>query len=169
MKSGAVELRRYTAEDHVRTFAWLQDPETRRMTGTTAAPTPETHRRWFETMMVRADFEMWAVDFEGTHVGSVYLADIDQTNRRAEIQMFIGPTALRGMGIGKKALGLILSRAFKELGLHRVYGWPFEYNVSSLRMLEANGFRVEGILRDHRIVDGRPVNVLAVGVLSSDV
>ena len=138
------------------------------MTGTTAAPTPEGHWRWFNAMRARTDVEMLAIYYKNSHVGNFYFVNIDIVNNSAEIQMFIGPQEVRGKGIGKEVIRKLVDYAFSTLKLNRLYGWPFAFNERSIRMLQANGFRVEGTMRQHRKVGDQYCDVLVVGLLASD-
>ena len=50
--------------------------------------------------------------------------------------------------------------AFAELGMHRVWAVPFEYNTASCRVLEKAGYVLEGRLRRSAIKEGVVVDQL---------
>ena len=47
-----------------------------------------------------------------------------------------------------------------ELGVHRISAWLVADNVASARVLEKNGFQLEGRLRDKEMYKGRYWDVL---------
>ena len=166
LSDGDLILRPYSDEDHNRTFDWLQDNETRRFTGTASAPTPETHANWLEIMRAKINTELYAIYYLEAHVGNAFLADIDRINRRAYPQLYLGPREIRGKGLGRRVIKLLLTRAFVDIGLHRCYGYPFEYNQPSIRMLQSVGYKIEGILKEHCWMNGAFHNVMVLGILN---
>ena len=60
MTGQPMELRPYSLDDHERTYAWLQEPELRRLIGTRSAPTADSHRSWYEKARSREDVELYA-------------------------------------------------------------------------------------------------------------
>ncbi|MGB9749125.1 MAG: GNAT family N-acetyltransferase [Candidatus Woesearchaeota archaeon] len=59
----------------------------------------------------------------------------------------------------------MLKFAFDKLKLHRVYANLFEENISSKRVLEKCGFKLEGIIRECRYRYGKWHNELKFGML----
>lgn len=62
--------------------------------------------------------------------------------------------ACSGRGYATDAVGLALELAFGRLGLHRVEAAVLPRNRASLRVLEKNGFRREGLLRGYLRIRG---------------
>jgi RimJ/RimL family protein N-acetyltransferase len=100
------------------------------------------------------------------HIGNAFLAEIDHINRRAYPQLYLGSREIRGKGLGRRAIKLLLKRAFEEMGMHRCYGYPFDYNLASMRMLKSVGYQIEGMMKDHRWIDGAFHNVMILGLLN---
>ncbi len=65
-----------------------------------------------------------------------------------------------GRGYATEAVAAILRFGFTELGVHRVSAWLVADNVASARVLEKNGFQLEGRLRDKERYKGRYWDVL---------
>jgi RimJ/RimL family protein N-acetyltransferase len=65
---------------------------------------------------------------------------------------------------------LILMReiGFGELGLHRLFTETYDIRPRHIAVLEQCGFVREGALREHVIIDGRAVDSVMHGSLSSD-
>ncbi|MDE1833468.1 MAG: GNAT family N-acetyltransferase [Candidatus Micrarchaeota archaeon] len=100
-------------------------------------------------------------------VGACALTAIDRVNLRAEIGYWIGREHW-GRGYGKAAASLMVSYAFSQLGLKKVYCSAFDFNARSIALLGSLGFIEEGRLRRHDVVEGRRVDTLVFGVLDSE-
>ncbi len=72
---------------------------------------------------------------------------------------------LWGRGIVTEAVGLVVRHAFERLGARRVQSWVYDWNPASARVLEKNGFELEGRLRGAVHKDGRTGDCLAYGRL----
>lgn len=109
----------------------------------------------------------WGVEAEGRIVGTCTLARFDADNRRAELGYALG-RAYWGKGYMAKALPALLVFAFEQLNLHRVFADTDPRNVPSIRVLERLGFRREGLLREHYLVQGEPQDAIVYGLLRSE-
>ena len=67
-----------------------------------------------------------------------------------------------------EALSLILSFAFKELGLRRIYAIVHEKNTGSVKLLEKTGFTHEGTWRKASRMGRRWYDVYAFGILKNE-
>ena len=65
----------------------------------------------------------------------------------AELGYWIGEPYW-GRGIATQAIELITDYGFKELKLERIYAGVFDFNKASRKVLEKNGYQLEGILRN---------------------
>jgi RimJ/RimL family protein N-acetyltransferase len=63
---------------------------------------------------------------------------------------------------------LVLDYAFGELKLNRVELATDEENTRAIRSYEKCGFVREGLLREHRQIDGRPSDSVPMAILRSD-
>ena len=80
-------------------------------------------------------------------------------SHEAEIGYELSPNQW-GRGYATEAVAAILRFGFTELGVHRVSAWLVADNVASARVLEKNGFQLEGRLRDKERYKGRYWDVL---------
>ena len=94
----------------------------------------------------------FAIDINGKVIGGIGLENIE--GHKAEIGYWLGKKYW-GKGIMTEAVKLITNFAFKRLKLKRVYGTIFSPNKASARVLEKNGYKLEGILRKHYHKDGK--------------
>lgn len=74
-----------------------------------------------------------------------------------------------GKGIATQAVRLMLEEGFWMWPkLHRVTAWVYAPNKAASRVLEKNGFQVEGIQRESVMCEGRPTDRIAYGLLKKE-
>ncbi|HBV40067.1 MAG TPA: GNAT family N-acetyltransferase [Erwinia sp.] len=73
-----------------------------------------------------------------------------------------------GKGYGGEALGALAAYLFVQCRFHKLTAQVVEGNWPSRRILEKNGFRLEGTLRDNYLLRGKWVNDWLFGKLESD-
>ncbi len=89
--------------------------------------TLEQEEQWYAGLQERGCVHRyWAVK-DDRLIGLVGLTHIDPDNRRAEVAILINPT-LRGKGLGKQALMLVLAKGFDDMDLEQVYGEVYHCN-----------------------------------------
>jgi UDP-4-amino-4,6-dideoxy-N-acetyl-beta-L-altrosamine N-acetyltransferase len=134
-------------------------------------PTPNEHRRWLADVDARGDRHEFVIVALETNrvVGTIGLSHIDRRHRRAEYGVLLGEPEARGKGYAADASRLLLRYAFEDLRLQRVFLHVFADNAPALRLYERLGFKTEGCLRQHLVKDGRPRDVLIMGLLATEV
>ena len=100
-------------------------------------------------------------------IGIISLLNVNWKDKNAEIGYWLGKKYW-GRGLTTEAIGLILNFAFKKLKLHRVYAKVFEENTASKRVLEKNGFKLEGIMREIKYMHNKWHNDLRFGILDKE-
>ncbi len=100
----------------------------------------------------------------GKHIGNIYLRHINWITSHAEMQILIGDSSERSKGYGSSALRQILSYAFNDLGLNRIYLYVLTENATAAHSYEKNGFSLEGTLRGHIMKQGcrKDVHIMAI-------
>jgi len=73
-----------------------------------------------------------------------------------------------GRGIMTDAVRAYVHYAFHELNLTRLTARTFDFNLASARVLEKNGFKLEGRLRKHLLKDGKLIDARFYGRLKED-
>ena len=112
--------------------------------------TKEIHENWMNTKVASGEVVQFIIYELETKkaIGSVYLRDIDNKNRKAEYGIFIGEESARGMGYGKESAELICKYAFEELGMHKIFLRVFADNQQAIGSYLKAGFVQEALLKD---------------------
>ena len=71
-----------------------------------------------------------------------------------------------GRGLATRAVGEICRYAFSGWDVLRVFAEPFTHNAASRRVLEKNGFLLEGVLRANAVKGGRVADMCMYSLLS---
>ncbi|AWV99083.1 GNAT family N-acetyltransferase [Arcticibacterium luteifluviistationis] len=111
-------------------------------------PYTEKDAEWFINHSLEMTVnENFAITYNGDFCG-VISANIqtDVYRKSAEMGYWIGEP-FWGKGIATEAVKLIITYAFENLGVNRIFSSVFEYNLASMKVLEKNGFVKEGVFR----------------------
>lgn len=148
---------------------WLQDAEVRRwLAAMNEPPTMQDELDWYHVTRENPDSVLWSIEtIDGQLIGSLELR-LTLAHRRAELGISIHDKTQWSKGYGTDAVRLVLDYAFDELELNRVELTTDEDNARGLRCYEKCGFQREGLLRQHRLVEGRLGNTVAMSVLRSE-
>jgi RimJ/RimL family protein N-acetyltransferase len=151
LQAPGVTLVPYAPRHDAQTVEWLNAPDIRSTFGISQAVTPASHRAWMESAH---DTLVWAINgADGVHCGNVLLR-CNARHRSAYFQVYIGVPAMRGRGLGKVVLDLVLAHAFTDLDLHRVWLHTFPDNRPAERLYAKAGFVNEGVERESILREG---------------
>jgi [ribosomal protein S5]-alanine N-acetyltransferase len=103
----------------------------------------------------------------GELIGGCGLDQIRFDHRNAHVGYWIAHPHW-GNGYASEAASLLISAAFRELGLHRIHTGVFPFNHRSVRVLRRLGFRREGRAREDRVVDRRYLDLILFGLLRQE-
>lgn len=105
---------------------------------------------------------------ENRLIGFTYLSIASWVHRDAWVAIGLGERDDWGKGYGTEAMRLTLHYAFEELNLHRVTLNVFGNNARAMRSYEKAGFRYEGRVREAMQRDGERIDIVNMGILSSE-
>jgi diamine N-acetyltransferase len=162
-----VALRPLEPGDAEITLQWRQSARAALLRA--GAETAEQQRAWIAS---RPDTERnFIIELrDGRPVGMLSLVDIDHVNRRAESGRFLigEEDAVRGVPAAVESMLLLYQLAFDELGLERIYGIVAADNRRMIKWQRYLGMQEEGRLRQHLFIDGRPCDVVCLGLLAAE-
>lgn len=151
-----VRLRALRPEDYSRWLQWINDPAVMDGLDRALPATEEQHEKYVQQNVTENRNAVWfaAEDLErGQHVGIVWLWDLNERHRRAEVRIIIAPD-VTGRGYGPDALNLLSEFAFRTLGLRKLYAYVHERNARSRSAFERAGFTLEATLKDEAFWNG---------------
>lgn len=111
--------------------------------------------------------ELGIVDADDRPVGLTGLSEFSPRDRRATLGTWLGRDHW-GSGANAESKALILSLAFRHLGLLRVSALASPDNVRSLRALERIGFGLEGVLTGFHVHGGHSRDVAILRLLRDE-
>lgn len=106
-------------------------------------------------------------DSQGKLIGAMSADSLERGDYKAEIGYWLAKP-FWGQGIMTDAVRAYVKYAFNELRLLRLTAHVFAFNAGSARVLEKNGFKLEGYLRKHFQKDGDLLDTLFYGLLKED-
>jgi RimJ/RimL family protein N-acetyltransferase len=109
----------------------------------------------------------WFIALESHLVGSVSLKNISHSMAYAEIGYGVAQAHHR-RGIATAAVGLLMRKVFTETALRKLMAFVHDKNQASRRVLEKLGFRKEGLLLEHYLINGRPENEILYSLLKRE-
>ena len=92
-----------------------------------------------------------------THIGNIKLGPINFIHKTGVISYFIGEKDLWGKGYTTLAIKEIIKIA-KKKGLKKLKAALYEMNIGSKKVLEKNGFKIEGRFKSELIFKNKRVD-----------
>jgi ribosomal-protein-alanine N-acetyltransferase len=96
---------------------------------------------------------------DGQLVGSISVERKDEGGKTIGEIGYMILTPFWSQGIGTEAVRQICEIAFQELALEQIIGRVFPENVASARVLEKNGFQLEGTMTGAVVKGGKAMDV----------
>jgi len=112
------------------------------------------------------------VELSNKLIGYGGLVNLHWADQRAEISFLLSDEievqpALRAE-IFKRFLLLIRELSLECLGLKRIWTETYSFRKAHIKTLESSGFKLEGCLRKHVIINGERVDSLIHGIICGD-
>lgn len=99
---------------------------------------------------------------DGKHIGNIRLHSFSPQNKRVEVGAMIWDKNQWGKGYATEALGTVYDYLFDTLKLHKICAEYYAINKAPAKIAKKLGFKIEGIFKDHFIVDGRYVDAVRI-------
>lgn len=122
------------------------------LTGTIPYPYKVEHALWFIRYAKKRDFVfgVWrAIVVDGKCVGEISVVCQDDIYSRSATLGYYLLDEYKNMGIATSMVKEICELSFDVLCINRITATTFEENFASRRVLEKNGFILEGILKNN--------------------
>jgi RimJ/RimL family protein N-acetyltransferase len=163
-----VKLVRFSEAHMGLTWRWLtMSPQLREQIDCIAAPSRSENEAYWRAKLQDKTREDYAItDDSLDHIGNCGLSEIDAKRKKAQLWIYIGQN--QGRGHGKEAVRVLLSRAFEELRLERIYLRVLVTNPHAYRFYKALGFVEEGCMRHDTVHEEEYVDSVLLSMLSAE-
>jgi ribosomal-protein-serine acetyltransferase len=104
---------------------------------------------------------------DGKVVGGIGMHEWDHATRRAQAGYWLSKEH-EGKGIIHRSFMKFLEFLFIKIGLNKVEVHFFPENERSARVAERLGFRIEGVIRQSKLRNGMPDDIVVAGLLKSE-
>lgn len=152
-------LRPITEKDGAHIVKWRNSEKVLMNCMTKAPITLESHNQYYHEKVLTGKNIQFIVERVEEELGlaaypiaTIYLKDVDNENHRCELCLFTSSDIeweAEGQVLATK---MILDKAFKEYGMHKVYSRVF-YN-EGIEILKSAGFTLESVLKSEVLIDG---------------
>jgi len=109
----------------------------------------------------------WFISVDGQVCGTVSLKNISHSMGYGELGYGVAESH-QGNGIATAAVGILIEKIFRQSNLRKLMAYVHEENQGSRRVLEKLGFQEEGLLREHYVIKGTPVNEVVYALLKRE-
>lgn len=159
---------RFSENDIPTRVEWINDPLINQSMFFDLPASVKKTKTWFNNNIGNTE----RIDFTFKNIEDVIIAmggltSISAEHKNAEFYIMVNPT-LHGMGIGKNVSIWIYNYAFSVLDLNKVFLYTNDNNLKAYTIYENAGFKLEGILRQHKVKNGSFQNRRFYGLLRSE-
>jgi UDP-4-amino-4,6-dideoxy-N-acetyl-beta-L-altrosamine N-acetyltransferase len=145
---------------------WRNHPKISRFMFSQRLIAEDEHQRWFENCLRNPAKQLFIYEVNGLKQGFMQFQERLAGSGVLEWGFYISPHAEKGVGTSMAALAL--DKAFGELTAIKVYGEVLEYNVPSIKLHERMQFKLEGVLRQHHLLNDHYFDICCFGLLKSE-
>lgn len=154
-----IYLRAVTLEDGPTIVKWRNTPSVSAHCLNQKPITVESNEDFFHANIETGYYKQFIVerideDFgvSSYPIATVYLKDIDKTNKRCELCIFTSNDQEWNTESQSIAIKLLLDKAFNEIGMHKIYSYVFYKFIDEAELLKRAGFTSEAIFKNE-VVD----------------
>ena len=164
IQDSTVKLAQVTVDDVSQRYVdWLNDHYNMRFTDQCFKVHDHASTVEYVKGMLRSTTNiLYCILVDDIHIGNIKLGALNVQHKHAEIAYFLGDSKYTGKGLATKAVGLLCANAFQYLDLRKLTAGYITENVGSAKVLEKNGFQIEGIFREHFYRNERYYDVVRV-------
>lgn len=161
------KMRPFKASDAIAFATGLNTKTIARDTTISLPCTIDTAKWWIAFIIDAADKKPvpekhFVIDIDGVLVGSIGIINIQE--HKGELGYWL-LDKYAGKGIITEAVKEMVNYCINDLHLKRIFAPVLPHNKASARVLEKNGFELEGILRKYFKKDGQYVDALCYSLV----
>ena len=174
-KSNGYELLPYRQEDMLLIMGWRNDQMDflRQNKLLTAEDQEKYFRDVIEPSIGDESTRIILFSFlkDGKCIGYGGLTNIDWESKRAEVSFLLETNRGKEEAVYREDfsvfLDLLKEVVFLDLNFHRLFTETYDIRPLHIKVLESNGFKLEGRMEDHTIITGKYVDSLIHGIVNN--
>jgi ribosomal-protein-alanine N-acetyltransferase len=170
LKGKTIYLKPITLNEVNNTYlSWLQDEEVMQGIATTGY-TLENLKSYVAQRVNNPNVAFFTIRANDTtdHIGNIKLEVQDAKAKVSDLGLLIGNKNYWGKGVGLEACRLAITYGFEEMQLRKIYLAVYENNLSAKKIYEKLGFKMEGTLRKHVLVNGELYDKHLMGLFKNE-
>ncbi|QVK18869.1 GNAT family N-acetyltransferase [Mycoplasmatota bacterium] len=113
------------------------------------------------------DLKIFSILLGDTVIGKMEIG-YDLRDKMGSFDIMIGKKELWRRGFGVKALNVLFSYGFNNLGLNRLSCEVYRFNESSIHLMRKMNMHVDGMLREAQFVHGKFVDIFIFSLLRKE-
>ena len=170
LKGKTVYLRLLSQDDLKDRVSWINDEENIQTLLFDWPTSYEKTLKWYNNVIFdNTKLNLSIVDAETDElIGMTGLLNIDRTNHHAQLYITVGNKKYRGKRLPDEVIPLVLEYGFTELELKRIYLYTLPNNERGRHVYERNGFKLDGILRQHVYCRGKQQDLYIHSILKDE-
>lgn len=160
------QLRSVINDDVDMIFEWRNREQIRKNMYNNEIIPYDTHKKWFESILVSSNSQYFIYEQEGTPLGLVSFTNIDHNNGHASWAFYSSDFSVRG--VGSEMEKLALQYAFNSLNLNKLCCEVLDFNFPVVRFHQKHGFKLEGIKKQQYKRDDNYYDIYQLAIFKKD-
>ena len=127
--------------------------------------TYETQQKYVIYCLENTNTDLYGIFDHDTHIGNIRIIGLNSFHHVGEITYMVGDKNYRGKGVGSFAISEMIKEARSYYKLHKLSASVAHLNFARTKILEKNGFLLEGVRIKHLIYGKRYCDQLDYGLI----
>ncbi len=145
---------------------WLNDPEITKFSNNQYKNhSLEKQKKYLNDCLIDSNIDLYGIFYVNKHVGNISINDINNIHKRSEITYVLGDRSYWSKGIMSASIKIIVLKAKKDYKLNKLFASCANENFASRRVLEKNGFILEGTRKKHLLFQKKWYDQLDYGLI----
>lgn len=161
-----ITLRPFEEKDIGNKVKWINDPENNTYLHYNIPLNYEDTLSWYRNHKNDTNRHDMIMEYDGVPVGVIGIINIDK--KKGEYYITLGDNNYRRKGISYEATNQIITKAFKEFGVEKIWLCVDAENVPARRLYEKVGFKLEGTLRKDIYFKGKMIDRCMYGIIKEE-